>query len=407
MESSIGALTLGGTQMTHTLFVTITSYFVLILSLGCTTGTGGKPESDWEVLDNAKPISCKTWPIKDGFIRIDDMHGAGWNNPGVIVSGPRRNGSPALYFHPMATGLGASVDKEPVFALDSHSILAKGTLAGEGIYAGTIATNQESGKSKFVVQSLPQGKILLSTDLDVSTPQSAELIPAAPNPGWVVIRSNGIDEIRRIIAPPGKDTWQLSSVVFKSQQLIAVGQNTSDQPWVLHLKRGEGEAKPTILLTSLGTEKGQETKVIEFAGPIEAVAAHFEKNALFLGAITGDTVVGDAKLVLLTGIIENRTFSMKASATIPLENAHISQPYWIKTRNQPRLIMPMWLDGESTLGSIGIEAGNQPKFQYSGIFPEGLAVIDQLPNNPDQPRVIVRSRIDNRWRFSVCRVDEP
>lgn len=93
--------------------------------------------------------------------------------------------------------------------------------------------------------------------------------------------------------------------------------------------------------------------------------------------------------------------------TRTLLNEHVSEPIWITQGEVAQLVVPKWVDGESTLATYRVGRFDIESSAVSGLFPKGMRVLNGFsPASSNTPLVLLRHKSNPGWRFELCRLKD-
>jgi hypothetical protein len=133
--------------------------------------------------------------------------------------------------------------------------------------------------------------------------------------------------------------------------------------------------------------------------------AAMSKDGLVLAFIDGDSLMGDAKLRVVRGIVSKTGIKIVWQKSIPLSNQHTFSPKFVTSKEGSLLAVQRWLDNESTVSLYEITK-NDFKLQGNyGVFKEGFMFADFFISPNDKALLGVSRYKDGHLKhFGLCKI---
>ena len=389
-------------------FSTLAGISAMVFFLVSCSHPPKKAKPQWAELDGGQDLECAPWPQIDGGgggdDGLDDMPiisdvvfrgaivGEGKTQDGVsgeivaAATGVDRKGQPAMFVSPVMR----DSSTEPV--MTSYKGAAPRLVRGSCPLA-----------------QLPQG---LRAEWGVAGPVDGA------DGCLMVVRDS--DDVPVLILVSSVGTVKPVSLAgmekaFTGGQAVAPAQ-FSDGTVVLVAEpeagRSDEQLIPWIKIgVDIGTknfpEKITESWVLKLktTAPIESVRALPTPGGIYVAAVTGDSMTGE-------GNIEAYFYRFNVrdavwGKVIRLPHIHLGEPALLMDGAAPSaavtLMVPKWVDRESTLGTYRLSPEGLVPMPNRGIFPSISVIVDAVANKSGVA-MMVRSRVKDQWRYKLCEV---
>ncbi len=358
-------------------------------------------KSNWKVLQEADSTSCEKWPRRSQDLEIYKMTPVIIDRPGFIVQSKTRSGLLEAYFAPFA---GDNINLKKHFNLrwGVHSRFL-GHFKYEGKDHIVLEVEDKKGVKSIEVRDPKSNVVKYSSSTNLRKFYGTGIF-SSPHGFWITYKihepSLSLDEVDNFVmeAQLGeKSTMKLvkQSKFHPKGEIKAV--EMMDRKLMVFVfepdknKNGAGRIMYTIL-------DGSNNKPLiytvgkEVLERVESWAISRHRDGALLVFISGDTLIWEnAKLEIynmdsLGDVLWTKSF--------PIEHEHVGDPLLVGSTLESYLILPKWLDSESTLEVQKITASEVKPLGYHGIFKEGtytsgtyldleknsLFVINQFPD---------------------------
>lgn len=140
---------------------------------------------------------------------------------------------------------------------------------------------------------------------------------------------------------------------------------------------------------------------VKITSPMESATALPAKEGVFLAAVTGDSLIGDANLEVFFFRLGRP--DPVWSKVIKLPHTHLGEPVLVAdgAMGHAVLMVPKWVDLESTLGTYRLSPEGLVASANQGIFPAASVVVDTVEITGGAA-VMIRSRTKDKWRYKLC-----
>jgi len=139
----------------------------------------------------------------------------------------------------------------------------------------------------------------------------------------------------------------------------------------------------------------------KMTSPIESATALPSKEGVFLAAVTGDSLVGDANIEVF--FFRFGLSDPVWSKVMKLPHTHLGDPVLVLDGaiGHAVLMVPKWVDVESTIGTYRLSPEGLVPAANQGIFPAASVVVDAAEITGGAAAMI-RSRTKDKWRYKLC-----
>ncbi len=383
---------------------------------GCTGLRKVETISKWDALQSAAKADCAPWPMQKQDLGIYDLRLFDGEKPHFLARIMGRDAIQGWKGAPFAFDPEVNAKDVRAVQLGARPVILGGGSSAQGAF--TIVANQDSGRTAQIeVRTFPDNIVRRR------------------------YQNLGITVVDGFALPVQAALWMAVKVHSSEKSIEEVPVR------ILHLSQSEGEAKATIKTANvpMGTEfpalltsaKGDSAQLVwrkekgtkseffysrlgadgSYATPtplnipvsmqVESWAAASFGSNILLAIVDGDSLVGQASLKLVRFEPAGKSGAeVKWVKTKSLLNEHVSDPVIASGPNGAYVLLPKWLDEESTIATyrLGIEAvESQP---VAGIFPKGIRLVGaSISQDGKKLFAIVRSRAKVGWNFQVCRLE--
>ena len=360
------------------------------LLVGCVTTEGPDIKSTWGALSNADKLKCVFVPKSIHDIETKSMdYVSGNKNSGFVLSAKGRDGAQRVYFldQKIMQNFTATAEDLQNIAL-GEKINYLGSFANNGLIY-IVIENEGSDESKFLEIREMQKNIVIASSAKFPRSVRATQALVSPEGIWLLTTNDGDSNDDAIKLEFGVIDWSQNKIDLFNIREFKVGDS-------IHFVTQEGGGEYAVFW--MGSGQGQQSEYIYnyqvFRGSKALTGEkHFSvKNKLPLENWTitgrwdsqfwllmtmGDSLLGNASLLMID-LQKNgdNNIQMQRMNTLDLTDKHFAVPQITTINNRPMLILPTWLDAESTVGLYEIEQDSIKFVGNRGIFPEGTALND-------------------------------
>ena len=373
----------------------VVSVIIGFLLMGCVTTEESNLKSNWQALNKAEKLKCLILPKTVHDIEMENVdYFATANNPGLILGAKGRDYTQRVYF----------VDKKimkdfSAFPEDLQNIALgpKITYLGSFLFNGSIrlVIENEQDETKWIEVREIQNNIVIASSAKYSPGLRKKALAVSPKGIWMLTTDDEKSEDDSARLEYGAFEWTTNKVDLSYIKDFKVGMDIRVIP---------NEANSTIIWTNREKSNPDEYGFIYqiFEGEkaltgekkfsvknnpsLESWGVSGQRNKEFWLTITkGDSLLGNASLLLINMQVGS-DHSIKAGNTVSLDLAdrHFSLPQVATTENKSILVIPTWVDAESTLALYEIKGNTAEFIGHRGVFPEGTALKNIFFDNASQ-----------------------
>lgn len=380
------------------------TYFSLVIFTGCFT-SGKNHKSEWIALDHAESIECSPWPKRPKDLRIETIkpiYDSKEKLHGFIVSVLTRSASRGQYFLPFQNSVELNLQKSQKIELPRGGISLGGTLFGKRTM---IFTAQNTAKGvQLELRSVPdnvvRGKALLASEsIDDG------FISSTQGGFWLQYEDNNSEKVALIKTLP-KDQIEIRRIpiAFDSKPILVSAPKGAffvwrpDEPkalfkyrWVASLEGGGGIPGPVSTLP------------YRIQSQIESWTFGKNKEQYLLVAVDGDTLIGQAQLVVNSIKFGPTGATLATSHQLRIKDTHTTEPVIAPASQTSEILMLNWIDEESTIARYKLNDQGIAKPSHMGIFAKGTKIqwISKDPNE-DNVYFLTKNKSDTEWNYSLC-----
>jgi hypothetical protein len=370
---------------------------IFAVSIACTT----TKTSEWTELESVEELDCTEWKLRPGDLRTDSVFLQEKAPAYGIVNTTMRNGAPGHFAFQFKGGL--DVDQD---ALKPIPLGRSDQLLGAVFFKGdTFALVGAMERNKFSLQlrNVTSNVVVHSLNGLATTEVASTATVPAENGFWLIYETSS-GQFRVAFIPAGekvniearviKKVWEeRPRVVGSKGNVFAVMQSGNGLRFTAINPNGTSEDRGGI---DIGNAKA----------PLESWDADVVGKTLKVAAVTGDSLVGDAKLHLFDmddGGTD--TLQKRGNATQALQDFHVSEPMLLVKSGEARVLMLQWLDAEATLATYAQTGDGLKKVAQQGIFDSGSRIMQAINYRSDK-LVLIRAKLETTWKYELCEFKE-
>lgn len=152
--------------------------------------------------------------------------------------------------------------------------------------------------------------------------------------------------------------------------------------------------------------KSSDSGVLNFKtdAAVESGAVLAVTGGFFVTAVTGDSLVGNAQIE--TAFFPWGSTNPAWTHTARLPHTHLGDPVLVpgEAAEKARLLVPKWVDRETTIGTYRLSPERIEAQGNHGIFPD-ISTIVASGLTTRGTAMMVRSRDKDNWRFRLCEMN--
>lgn len=381
----------------------ISQIFLVFWVSACAHQQSARVQSSWHALSKAKKMSCTSWPLREKDLKIEVVRPLSGSPAGVFVTVMKRDASPDYYFSPVSEDGAVDSNRLTSLVLPQHGLLAGGFRAGGKVHA-LVVTSPENAPI-LEIRQLESNVVLQRFPLGIKGVEEA-YTHAGPHGEWLVVST---------VEGPFH-LYFLHHSVHGAAELRDLGITFQEPP---HVASGPGgtlvvwhDAKSRSSLRGLWLETED---VLKRRAGVQADLALGDQNDLeswqagatpegfYLAIVTGDSLLGEADLKVAKMEIGSQFGQFEWVGQAPLRDIHAAEPYVVKTAHGTEVLLPNWVDEESTIARYNVTDENLGRPIFSGLFPRGTRIMDSLEDSASgRIWALTRHRIDSRWVYQIC-----
>ncbi len=395
-------------------------YFLIMVS--CVTNKSNfnnSPKSEWATLKDTAKVSCSPLPMGEEDIENRKVKLTAGNQRGFIIEALNRRGQTTYYYISLGDVL-----------KNSSKLLKEITIVGENVLLGGFF----DGKQFYYVVSNANQVEVYSSATNVKVNQSSMGRSVTEFPDWLEVKSGywlslqndeedekkqddesydqrGLLFLEKDGSGKGiKSVRKIEKIKFENLPILIAKQEKESIVGIMqNLERSKKENEISFKLKEIdvvGNIKNQFSASWEGAQTLETRTANYFNDQYVFAFIEGDSLVGSASLKF--GVLQNKENggSIQLVATKTLEHEHIADPNWVSMNGKLHLLIPKWVDEETTVASYSFDGKNIVDEKNHGIFPTGTSLQGVFYDEVTKKIYItIRYRSNSRWQYDVCGLD--
>lgn len=377
---------------------------LLVVALcSCVHKQASRIKSGWYPLTKAQDISCTSWPLREKDLKVEEIVPFRGDNPGFFVSVIKRNGAKSFYFAPIERDANPKPSRFVPLDLPRGALFLGGTtikgnthvifLTGESdrvvLETRNLDSELQGQRIPIVIKGYSRGQVIEGQGGD-----------------WLIIEDESGQSRVYFLAFDSQGNRTLKSVSLEIEEgakmtlvqgRLLASYRANPQSHILNITR---------LNTSDALNSGYRSPIkhqLDLGGAVEAWSLGSLPSGPILAAIVGDSLVGDAKLVLARLDLNSKNSKLQLIGKVDLRDIHVSEPLFSETPKGTELMLVNWVDEESTIARYIVQPEGLSKPLFSGLFAKGAHLVGLLQaKETDRIQVLTRHRIESQWVYQVC-----
>ena len=347
---------------------------VIIFFQASCTAPAKKAAHSWAVLDSSRDLECAPWPGVEEMATVSDVVFRQSARGEIVAAGTGldRSGKGAMFVSPILKD--SAIEPEMTSYKGAPPRLFRGSCPLQGAVSGPV------------------------TRLEWAVPDQAGCLILGRDAGDVpVVGHMAADGQTAAISLGG------TGAGFASGQAVWAG-TFEEGSVVIVAGPDSGEAteqKLPWMKINAGNLSNSGVFIVKTIAPIESARALPVKEGVFLAAVTGDSLIGEANLEVF--FFRFGLADAVWSKLIKLPHTHLGDPVLVVDGavSHAVLMLPKWVDLESTIGTYRLSPEGLVASANQGIFPAAAVVVDAAENTGGAA-VMIRSRTKDKWRYKLC-----
>jgi hypothetical protein len=407
---------------------TLPLLLLMVMLSSCALFSGQKVKSEWSVFKEVKHLDCGTWPMNPRDLSPNFIQVLKGPKAGLVADVTRRNGSTLTYYAPFKDD-----ETIPLEDLEAREFGVDSFVAGGGNISNRVSAVvvlKKNNNSRLEVRSMQDNVVRFSSDNTLPVIRAGK--SAFTKSGFWLIYKAG----PKAIASNNNEDASLSEINYK---ILFAGMTAKDSklklrqydkvefPADAELLVGEDQKKAFVVwkkTANVGSRKvfqlfirelsedaalvAQSTVVnIPLVSDVESWDVGRMGDRILVAIVDGDSLVGQANLKAAMVQFSEGIANLMWVKDEPITNEHVSLPIWYVKGTSAHLLIPKWVDEESTIAAykVGV-SGFEDKKPALGVFPKGSRVMDVFSDATSKDAyALVRFRGKFGWRFDVCNLE--
>ena len=388
--------------------------FSLVL-VGCVSPENGPVKSQWAELDQVERVNCAAWPLSKSDLGVEAVVPLEvGDTDGLIASVRLRTNRLAHYYAPFAGKVTLDPDDFSRLNLGEGAVVLGAVRIGSQTHMAVM--QQRFEKAVLELRSVPSNEVVAILE-GLPGEISTGSVLSSKNGFWLLIKHHEQHSslfFVRFESPAVKSgqvlSQKLSAVKFEALKLtslpVILQKAHTDEIYLVNFDSvAAGKGRKDVFSVGRADGSGQFSSLknmpVKVESEVESFSAFAHQGQYYLGYIDGDSMVGKARLRVSRFVWESSPV-VADSASVVLEDVHVSDPIWIPGGTELSVGVLKWVDEESTLASYKVQAGALVNSNAAGIFQKGSRITGVFGTKNGQNFLVMRSRETNTWKFRLC-----
>ncbi len=379
----------------------------VVTNISCVTSSQPKFKNRWVALNDSKEVKCDVWPMSEKDLEVVNLipTSGEFKEAGVVGAVRQRNSSIQNVYMPYDSSYQFDTDNAIIVPVSQSSNIlgAWSTEAGPVV----LVANKLGARSTFELRNVKENKIISKSQFVIDDEISSADYVAIDKTAWVALRSGDYSTSVIKLTFAGKNSLiEKLPVTSSVRGAHVVLDETSRIPYLVEPQL-EG-SKFNLKVKKIGIKADQVKSIGEISIPSKSVAESWAFSSapggFYFAAVFGDSMVGQGVLSKGLIAINDGGMSIKWSSDEVMLDLHLSEPIFVAEKGISFLIILKWLDADATIGVIEMNAGKVVPRGNHGVLAKGSAVINAVVSKESKIAAIVRQKIKESWKFSMCRL---
>jgi len=389
-------------------------YFTVVSVSACAGLRGPTITSEWQDLQGAKQVQCAGWPMGEQDLLVNDYEFLKADEVHFLVNMRQRDTTQTYYIAPFTGRVQPDSRQIQQINFGPRSVLAGGLSLGSSSLVGVVVTNAQ-GRSQLQLRNIPQNTVAYRSAA-LEQVRSAQVM--GDREGVWLAHQLG-DEEQSVEALPQRVAYMpLSSgneplpirsfagVAASPGAQLVVGGNRSEAILVDLEQRPPRASFVVRRLRANGDLSQSYTLNLPVNSRVESWRASYHNGRLLLAYVDGDSLVGQANLKVARISWADLVPSVDFVRTKSLLNQHVSEPIWVTRTTDALVLIPKWVDQESTIAAYRVAGSEVSSQVLSGVFPRGMRIMDAFadPNRGSAYALIRQRSREQIWDYQLCQL---
>lgn len=381
--------------------ITLSAFF------GCTTGHKTDVKSQWLDLDAVAESVCNPWPVAEKQLEVESLLPVQSTSSfaGVAAHLKLRNASFAYSFIPSDADLKLDQNRAVSLPLTQSSVLLSGWV-NDNVPMVVIATHT-GNRSALELRSLNDNHLIAKSSfiLDGVIRDAEAAIDGSTM--WLSLRTGDYSTVYAKVTLKGAKA-QFDRVATETNSRGAVIAVDTERHLPFIVENQPHSDRFAVKLTPLRgkdfSPSSPQLVELPVKGGVESWSVTSGSGGLFVGAVTGDSMVGQGSLILgfiKTGVTSS-AWAWQKEVSMP--DIHVSEPVWAPHDQYPVLTLMKWVDEEATLGLYRANKTGFLAEKDRGVYAKGSVAVSAFKPTSDSLGTVIRQRKDDLWSYQICRV---
>lgn len=391
--------------------------FVVFFPTSCVLTEQKILRSQWADLNEAREIECSIWPERANQLRIEDI--SPFINDNIhlfLVEATSRSGRPFRYLAHSKTDSINSRFKGDIVWPDKSRFLGNGIVKGRNVVLLAIEGSQDkiqlelrdAAKNFVIARSLEIDPDTYLSDayfndsgFVLTARKSVEEVAIVDQEFTIhryLIKGNSLDKIS------SRREWNGDEPHFYKKN----GSKTDEFLGIWFDRKGDsGSPNGIFRLVDIPSNfKNRTIKNLELKleGQVDSWSSVQFGDKIILSIVSGDTLLWeDAKL----NIFEITTLgSVKRLVSHPIHDRHVGDPFLLAGSDDVFILLPQWLDYESTAGLYRLGTDSLEHLANYGVFSVGSSIKQAFTDRLGQRVFLIYDRPSTFSRqVNLCSIE--
>ncbi len=384
----------------------IIAIFLMILGLsGCTTTNTKTIDSEWTELGRVGALSCSAWPVKESEIDIAKVTGTSAGNGGFVATMRLRNGSQLPVYADSKDNFNSEKLKSFPVGRDAH-VVALSEWNKEPV---AFVIQNKNDRAWLEIRGVRDNRMVSRMATPLQEEVNSGSLVAASRGWWLQLHHSETDSSFVFVSPEKGPNWNftLSSYQAHTRFATVVSNDSGQNAYVVEQGKPVDENNSqfsVVQIDSAGKFSEQGKFTLATKSGLESWSASALGTRIVLAVVRGDSMIGQASLIVAAVSVSNRSATLAWKKDIPFPDVHLGEPVWLSNGNKAFLGLIKWIDAEGSLSRVKVDASGAEVLSDVGVFPKGTVLAAGYLTDREKGIGAFRFRDNELWKYKLCKL---
>ncbi|MBF0440781.1 MAG: hypothetical protein HQK54_02640 [Oligoflexales bacterium] len=396
--------------------ILIISELLIGIMCACVDRVDEKNDFEWSELKKTKDVECSVWPIQKKDLGVTKLDIIGDRKRWLFAYGVARNMSKVAYISLFSGSVAKDLTKIKELNWNNSSRFLGGGVIDNLMVLISAGVDRKKGNGIEMERIAENGKVINNfIQHEAISDGRAYVINSKVWILYKTINSEGLieDEPFKISV---FDVNTKSSIhrnfgkvgIHGNPKLFYSKKNKTVFAIWLEKTSVRGKKKAVFkygFLDETNSQFFEDVLNFHLKDDVELWNVEFSDEKIFLSYVDGNSLIEESVLKIIRVDVVDKKLRVGMETKILFGNEQISNPILFTRRQTLYVVIPKWIEKESTLGFYKMEKGKIVYIENLGVFPEGSVLEDYFYDESlDHLYGILKKRRIYGFDFNICRL---